>query len=80
MAATVDTLTLVDRPAIQRRLDLGPARIHQIVNTPGFPARIPGLSFQVWKGDEVEAWIDENRPESSLNPGIRASVEYAQAA
>jgi len=56
-------LDLVGTVEIRQRLGVSKARVHQIVNTKGFPepyAKVSGVT--IWLAKDVEAWIARYRP------------------
>jgi prophage regulatory protein len=56
-------LDLVGTVEIRARLGVSKARVHQIVNSKGFPepiARVSGVT--IWHRSDVEAWIAKHRP------------------
>lgn len=56
-------LELVGTVEIRERLGVSKARVHQIVNTKGFPepyAKVSGTT--IWLARDVEAWIAKYRP------------------
>lgn len=59
-------LELVGTVEIRERLGVSKARVHQIVNSKGFPepyAKVSGTT--IWLARDVEAWITKYRPPAS---------------
>lgn len=56
---------------IRRRLGVSRQRVHQIINSAGFPAPCDRLAMgKVWDSEDVEQWIRQYRPDLA-EPGAR---------
>jgi prophage regulatory protein len=61
-----EEIRLMGTAEIADRLGVTPARVNQITDSKklAFPAPLARLRMgQVWRADDVEAWIREHRPE-----------------
>jgi predicted DNA-binding transcriptional regulator AlpA len=65
----VEKIRLMGAAEIQRRLGLGRNRVFQITSNRNFPAPYAVLTMgSVWAADDVEAWIQQHRPELAEDP------------
>lgn len=54
---------------IEARLGVSRQRVQQLIARPDWPAPYETLAMgKVWRTEDVEAWIRENRPDAASDP------------
>lgn len=59
-------LDLMGTVEIRHRLGISKQRVHQLVNSKGFPDPVAHVSgVTIWLTEDVEGWIAKYRPQSA---------------
>jgi predicted DNA-binding transcriptional regulator AlpA len=64
------TVNLMGAAEIAKRLGVSRQRVFQITNGKGFPDPVTKLAMgNVWRGEDVEDWIRQHRPDLAQSGG-----------